>query len=107
MAGRPHLDALSNQQIQSENVLVQFAKIFVAGNVERDSAGNPVLDANIRGENRLLVFHSGQVHEGVWQKEHDRDKTRYLLPDGNPMPFRPGRVWIHIVPEDFKPAWGA
>jgi hypothetical protein len=106
MAGRPHVDAATNQQIQVENVVLQYAKIFVAGNVEPDSAGNPVLDAVLRGENRLQVFHSGQVFDGTWSKESDRAKTQYRGADGNPMPFRPGKVWIHIVPEDFKASWG-
>jgi hypothetical protein len=105
MAGQPHVDALNGQQIQVENVVVQYAQIFTAQNVEPDSAGNPVLDAILRGENQLRVFHSGQMFEGTWVKEHDRAKTQYKLADGSPMPFRRGKVWIHIVPTDFKASW--
>jgi hypothetical protein len=106
MAGRPHLDALNNQQIESDNVVVQYAQIFTAQNVEPDSAGNPVLDTELKGSNRLRVFHSGQMFEGTWSKESDRAKTQYRLADGAPMPFRPGKVWIHIVPTDFQANWG-
>jgi hypothetical protein len=105
MAGVAHIDALSNEQIQVENVVVQFAQIFTAQNVEPDSAGNPVLDTVLRGENKLRVFHSGQMFEGTWAKEHDRAKTEYRLDGGEPMPFRPGRVWIHIVPTNFAANW--
>jgi hypothetical protein len=105
MANQPHVDGLDGQQITTDNVVLQYAKIFTAQGVEPDPAGNPVLDADIRGTNRLQVFHSGQMFEGTWTKEHDRAKTQYKLADGSPIPFRPGRVWIHIVPEDFKPAW--
>lgn len=106
MAGAPHVDALNNEQIRAENVVIQHAQIFTAQNVEPDSAGNPVLDTMLRGENKLRVFHSGQMFEGTWSKEHDRAKTEYRLADGSPMPFRPGRVWIHIVPTDFGATWG-
>lgn len=105
MAGVPHVDALTGQQVQADNIVVQFAKIFTATNVEPDAAGNPVLDADLRGENRLVVFHSGIVFEGFWRKPHDRAKTEYRLHDGAPMPFRPGRTWIHIVPEEFRLTW--
>ncbi len=105
MAGAPHVDALDRQQIQVENVAIQYVNLFTARNVEPDSAGNPVLDAELRGAGRLQVFHSGHVFEGTWSKEHDRAKTDYRLPDGAPVPFRPGRVWIHIVPPDFGARW--
>jgi hypothetical protein len=105
MAGAPHVDALTGQQIQAENVVVQYAQIHTAQNVEPDSAGNPVLDTVLRGENKLRVFHSGQMLEGTWVKEHDRAKTQYLTAEGMPMPFRPGRVWLHIVPADFGASW--
>ena len=105
MAGQPHVDPIDNQQITAENIVIQYAEIFTAQNVEPDAAGNPVLDAILRGENQLRVFHSGQMFEGKWSKEHDRAKTQYKLADGRPMPFRPGRVWIHIVPMDYKASW--
>ena len=105
MGGAPHVDALSGRPIQVENVLVQYAEIFTAQNVEPDSAGNPVLDAVLRGENTARLFHSGHLFEGKWVKEHDRAKTQYVLDSGEPLPFRPGRVWIHIVPTDFTATW--
>ena len=105
MAGAAHVDALNKQQIAVENVVLQYAQIFTAQGVEPDAAGNPVLDTLLRGENRLVVLHSGQVFEGVWIKEHDRAKTQYRLPDGNPIPFRPGKVWFHVVPTDFNASW--
>lgn len=105
MAGTAHVDALNNQQIAVENVVLQYAQIFTAQGVEPDAAGNPVLDTLLRGENKVRVFHSGQTFEGVWVKEHDRAKTQYRQADGAPVPFRPGKVWIHVVPTDFNASW--
>jgi hypothetical protein len=105
MGGAPHVDAIDGRQIEVENVLVQYAQIFTALNVEPDSAGNPVLDTVLRGENTLRLFHSGHLLEGVWSKEHDRAKTQYRTAGGSPLLFRPGRVWIHIVPTDFRVSW--
>jgi hypothetical protein len=105
MGGAPHVDGLNGQQIAVENVLIQYAQIFTAQGVEPDAAGNPVLDTVLRGENTVRLFHSGQMFEGVWSKEHDRAKTEYRLPDGSPLPFKPGKVWVHIVPTDFAATW--
>jgi hypothetical protein len=104
MAGAPHVDALNGQQIAVENVLLQFAEVMPA-NVEPDAAGNPVMDTILRGENTARLFHSGQIFEGTWSKEHDRAKTAYRLPDGSPMPFRQGKVWVHILPLGFASSW--
>ena len=105
MAGAPHVDGLDGNQIEAENVLVQYAQIFTALNVEPDSAGNAVLDTVLRGEHPLRLFHSGQLFEGTWTKAHNRAKTEYSAADGGPLLFRPGRVWIHIVPSDFRVTW--
>jgi hypothetical protein len=105
MASAPHVDALNGQQLQAENVVVQYAE-HVLANVEPDSVGNPVYDAIVRGQNTARLFHSGQMFEGTWSKPEDDSHTEYLLPDGTPMPFRPGKVWIHIVPLDFQATWG-
>jgi hypothetical protein len=105
MGGAPHVDALDNQQVTADTIVIQYARLFTASNVEPDPAGNPVLDADIRGSNRLRVFHTGQMFEGTWSKEHDRAKTQYKRDDGSPISFRPGRAWIHIVPEDFRVSW--
>ena len=105
MGGAPHVDALDGHQIEVENVVLQYAQIFTALNVEPDSAGNPVVDTVLRGENTLRLFHSGHLYEGVWTKEHDRAKTQYRAVDGNPLLLRRGRVWIHIIPTDFRVSW--
>jgi hypothetical protein len=104
MAGGPHVDALNGQQIGVENILLQYAQVSPA-NVEPDAAGNPVQDTLLRGENTARLFHSGQIFEGVWSKVHDRAKTEYHLPDGTSMPFRPGKVWVHILPVGYGASW--
>jgi hypothetical protein len=104
MSGGPHVDALNGQQIGVENILLQYAQVSPA-NVEPDAAGNPVQDTLLRGENTARLFHSGQIFEGVWKKEHDRAKTEYRLADGTSMPFRPGKVWIHILPVGYGASW--
>src|SRR5439155_26939975 len=47
MGGAPHVDGLNGEQITADNVVIQYAKIFTATNVEPDAAGKPVLDADI------------------------------------------------------------
>jgi hypothetical protein len=105
MARAAHVDATTGLQLQVENVLIQYAQIYAAQHVEPDAAGTPALDTVLRGENKARLFHSGHMYEGTWWKEHDRAKTSYRQADGSPLPFRPGRVWIHIIPTDFQASW--
>ena len=55
--------------------------------LEPDSAGNPVLDTVLRGENTARLFHSGQMFEGVWAKEHDGKWFRTLDQPTEPANF--------------------
>ena len=92
----PHVEGLNGQQIAVENVMIQYAQIFTAQGVEPDAPGSGA-GHRAAGENTVRLFHSGQMFEGVWSKEHDRAKTEYRLPDGTAMPFKQGKVWIHIL----------
>lgn len=105
MSGAPHVEGLTGQQLAVENVIVLFARIFAAGNVEPDSAGNPVLDTELKGEGSLLLFRDGHVGVGKWSKEHERAPTLFLDQGGEPLALRPGTTWIHIVPTDFGINW--
>ncbi|MBI4302133.1 MAG: DUF3048 C-terminal domain-containing protein, partial [Chloroflexi bacterium] len=40
----------------------------------------------------------GQVFPARWVRSRPEERTRFLDEAGNPIPFRPGNIWISLVP---------
>ena len=94
MAGAPHRDAETGEQISPASVVVQFADIAP---IPGDTAGrvNVGLDDS---SGPLLVYSQGVVREGTWHKGAPQDPTRWLDADGRRVVLPPGPVWVEIVP---------
>ncbi len=100
MAGEPHVDAASGEQLSAANVVVQFAE-HTDTDIKEDSLGSLSIRIELWGEGKALVFRDGQVFEAIWRSQPDKN-TAYLFPDGRPIPFKPGNTWFEIVPTDYK-----
>ncbi len=101
-AGQPHLDALTQQQLTMDNIIVQYVEMWPAPEYEPDSAGNVVLDGRLVGEGRAQIFHDGHAVEGRWVQPEEGVPPRFLDAEGKPVELKPGSVWIHLVPPDFR-----
>lgn len=88
--GSAHQDAGSGKQLTASNVIVQYARSYVA-----DSVGH-VLIENV-GQGRAQVFMDGLVIESIWRKVDDASRTRFYSQTGIELTFRPGPTWIEVV----------
>ena len=88
--GGPHLDASTNEQLTASNVIVQYARSYVA-----DAVGHVLID-NI-GRGRAQLFMDGSVVEATWRKADNASRTRFYSPTGLEIGFRPGATWIEVV----------
>jgi len=87
-----HLDALINQQIEVNNVIVQFIpekKIL-------DDEGRIELD--LIGSGKALIFRNGQQIQGSWKKRDVETRTVFYDTNNNEIEFKPGNIWIEVVP---------
>ena len=100
MAGAPHLDAATKEQLSAANVVVQFAQ-HTNTDIKEDSLGSLSVRIELWGEGKALVFRDGQVIEAIWRSQPDKN-TAYLYPDGRLISFKPGNTWFEIVPTDYK-----
>ena len=99
--GKPHLDALNNQQLSASTVVVQFCAHNKTDIVE-DSQGTTSIDIVLLGEGRTLVFRDGIVIPGRWVAAHADRMPRFLDDSGRPIPFKAGQTWIELVPPDYE-----
>ena len=101
VTGQPHVDADSGEQISIANVVVQWVNSWET-DIFRDPLGARILEFELTGEGRAEVFRDGRVFPAHWVR-HDPDEiTKFLDGEGNPLPFKPGNIWIAVVPLDLE-----
>jgi len=99
--GEPHTDANTGKQIAAANVVIVYAR-HEATDIVEDSLGNTAINIVLTGEGKLQVCRDGVVIDGQWQRNERKELTRFLDKDGNPIPLKPGKTWIQLVPVDYE-----
>ena len=100
----PATDRLTDRQLAFENVIVLFAEHGRIRHLQYD------VDLGIGTREPAYLFRDGQVFNIYWStvsREWEKS-SGFLRPlyfvdaDGNPIPLRHGRTWIHLVtPESY------
>ena len=57
------------------------------------------------GTGDAVVFHSGQVVEGTWERGSITDPFFLTTSDGTEIVLPPGRVWISLQPNTQDVVW--
>lgn len=95
----PATDRLTQRQMAFENVVVIFAEH------QRYRHNQLEIDFTLGQKNYAYLFRDGQAFRIFWSTENREweKKTGMVRPmhfvdaQGNPVPLRPGRTWIHII----------
>jgi len=99
--GQPHLEALTQQQIAAENVIILYTEHKKTDIVE-DSLGSTAIDIVLEGSGKAQVCRNGVVIEARWERKATGDLIRYYDDaQGREIPLKPGRTWIQLVPTDY------
>jgi hypothetical protein len=84
--------------IVADTVIVQFADVQVIDDVGR-------LSMKTTGTGDAVVFHGGHAFEGEWHKTRLNERTSWFDAQGEPLPVRPGKIWIQIVSQFDSAQW--
>lgn len=95
MAGSPHLDKESGEQITAKNVLVIEAKHRILDDVGRRSV-------DVNGPGKGVVFQQGKAQEITWTRA---DGIIRAYNGENEVPLLPGKTWVQIVPPATETTW--
>jgi hypothetical protein len=95
MDGAPLLSA-SGPRPSATTVVLQRVEVRETG--IRDAAGSPSPFAETVGSGEVVVLRDGQAFSGNWSRPAPDAVTRYTLPDGSPITFAPGPVWVVLMP---------
>jgi hypothetical protein len=93
--GEPQSDA-SGAPIVTDNVLFQNVDFEPDGNV--DSVGSPSFISHSVGSGTFTLYRDGHAISGSWNRPAADQPTQYLDGAGQPVPFKPGKTWVALVP---------
>lgn len=91
--GEPHVDALNNEQLKFENLVIQYAVRSVISNQDHQ-------DYELIGTGEGLLFTKGKVQEITWKRTSEDEHTTYYYKDGTPAYLNCGKSYISVVPTE-------
>jgi Protein of unknown function (DUF3048) N-terminal domain/Protein of unknown function (DUF3048) C-terminal domain len=95
MDGAP-LTSASSPRPSAATVVLQ--RVPVRDTAVRDTFGSPSPFAATVGSGEAVVLRDGQAFTGSWSRPTPDAITTFTLPDGSPLTFAPGPVWVVLVP---------
>ncbi len=89
--------------ISSDNVVVLSVAVRSSQNV--DVLGNPTPDPVLTGSGRAWVLRDATMTAGTWRSAAIGAPVQLRGADGQPIPLRPGRTWIELLPAPQQPTF--
>lgn len=96
VAGVPQADLTTGAQLRADTVVLQYVTEGSSGIKDVRGAESP--DLGVIGSGRAQVFVMGRVIDANWVKSSRAEHTRFLDNAGDPVPVKPGSIWIELVP---------
>ena len=90
MDGKPAM-AAGGGQLGGPTVVVQYVKVTTS--VFRELGIRPPYASTV-GSGTAVVLRDGRAYHVRWSRPAAGDGTTYTQPDGRPMPFARGQVWV-------------
>jgi len=96
MAGAPHRDKITGNQLSPSNIVIQ--------EIERWEAPTTINEQGWAmktiGSGQAKILAEGQLIKGTWRKTSQTDRTLFYDENGTEIKFIPGQLWVEIVPPE-------
>jgi hypothetical protein len=83
---------------RAATVVIQSVQQTDSGYGDRYGGRTPLIETV--GKGTALVLRDGLMWSVTWERPTRDEGTRFLLPDGSPMPFAIGQEWIVLLDRD-------
>lgn len=96
---KEHIDAYSNTQLNTKNVVIMYAKYPEAKS--KDPAGNPTYKTILTGTGEAVFLRNGYIIKGTWEASNS---YKPIIRDANGViiPLAKGRTYYQIIDK----SWG-
>ncbi len=91
--GAKHIDAVTGKQLETDNIIIQFANMW---NIAGDTEGR--LDMELVGAGTGYYIYGGKYIPIKWEKTDIYEPTKYYLEDGKKLEINKGKTWIEVYP---------
>jgi hypothetical protein len=103
-AGKVHTDYLTGEQLNADNVVIVFAN-HMDTDIWEEMIGDrsnwkPSIEIQIWGSGPALLFRDGKMIQAYWERPARDHMLTFKDGQGNPLPLKPGRTWMQMVPLD-------
>ncbi|OQA04046.1 MAG: putative lipoprotein YerB precursor [bacterium ADurb.Bin400] len=93
MAGKPHIDQITKDQLSPKNIIVMTLNRKQI--VSRD--GKAVWEMTTVGSGPAKIFLDGKTINGTWKKSNKGDREIFYDDKGEEITFNRGQFWISVV----------
>jgi hypothetical protein len=96
--GVPHIDAVTGQQLSTDNVVILEAEHIDRPDIYESETGGTVIETALWGRGTAWLFRDGLWYEGIWAHAQGRAGLWLLFPDREtPLHLKPGQTWFNVV----------
>lgn len=95
MAGRPHIDNNTQQQIEVSNIILMVQE---QSNADDGYTNNLHLLYKTIGSGNAFVINNGKAEKATWTKSGRTARTKFLNSQNKEIPLARGKIWISVVP---------
>lgn len=85
---------------RAATVVIQSVEQSDSGYGDRYGGRTPLIQTV--GEGAAIVLRDGRMWSVTWERPSLGEGTRFLLPDGSPMPFAIGQEWVVLLDKAMK-----
>ena len=92
-----HMEETSGKPLTATNVIVLQAR-HVQTDID-EGYGSFSVRIELLGQGPAIVFRDGKMTEATWVRRDQKEMIQILDEDGNPIPLKPGNIWVQVVPK--------
>jgi hypothetical protein len=92
-----HVEESTGEPLRAVNVVVLEAQ-HTTTDID-EGYGSFSVRIDLMGHGPALVFRDGLMAEGTWIRSGEMEMITILDEAGNTIPFKPGNVWVQVVPD--------
>lgn len=96
LAGVPHIDKISKNQLNPKDIVVMTVKRAPTITKINETGWN----MTTLGSGEAQIFLDGKTIKGTWRKENASDRELFYDEAGTEITFNRGQLWICVIPPD-------
>jgi hypothetical protein len=96
-SGAPDIDALTDQQVSTTNIVVQVVN-YQIGPYAESEGGSGDIESDLLGSGPGYILRNGTSVKVTWHRSNELDGPTFTDSSGKAVDLAPGRTWVEIVP---------